>query len=472
MDLKKYRARITQPISENSPVGERLLDDSLLDFVESQMMKIGSLAHADVQWGEAENSACTLLEKKTKDLKILTYLLQCLQHKANPESFTLSVYILADFIKEYWESCYPAPGPRGALPRRKYFSQIMQRTVKAAETLDGSCFGFDQKEELEEALSLLEEAVKAQKLSVESVDEVNALVRRKLSLVKDGVEPEVAEATAVSGKNVIVKPALQSPSHKLEIDNSSDRAVKQTLLKVADLLSELDEGQSLSLRLRRFAVWFSITAAPEADSSGATQLMPVSVDRTKEYEEQLQRGADLALWRKVEKSLTVAPFWLDGHYLSYRVATKLGKKEWAEAIHSEVRVFISRLPSLLHLSFKGGIPFANQETLRWLNTVVSQESTTESGGDWSSLRSEALELAEEGGVSVALARLNEGLSTAEEPRDKFYWRMLSADVMHAHQLSAIAHQEYENLLGQISSLSVTDWEPSLIQRLATVVTAG
>lgn len=471
MDLKKYRARITQPISEDSPVGERLLDDSLLDFVESQMMKIGSLAHADVQWAEAENGACTLLERKTKDLKILTYLMQCLQHKATPEYFTLSIYILTDFINEYWESCYPAPGPRGALPRRKYFSQVMQRTVKAAEVLDSSSFGFDQKDELEEALSRLEEAAKVQKLSIESVEEVNSLVRRKLSVVSSG-ESETTEASATSGKTNIAEPIPQVSSPKLEIDNSSDRAVKQTLLKVADLLADLDEGQSLSLRLRRFAVWFSISAAPEADSSGVTQLMPVSADRAKEYEEQLQRGADLALWRKVEKSLTVAPFWFDGQFLSYRVATKLGKKEWAEAIHSEAHAFISRLPSLLHLSFTGGIPFANQETIRWLNSGASQDGITETGGDWTALRGEVFELAEEGGVSVALARLNEGFSTAEEPRDKFYWRMLSADVMHGHQLSAIAHQEYENLLGQISSLSVTDWEPSLIHRLKTAVSAG
>lgn len=468
MDSKKYREQIVQAIEGENPVGERLLDDPLLDFVENQMMKIGSLAHAEVQWDEAEKGALTLLGNKTKDVKILTYLLQCLQHQATPARFTLSVYVLAEFMDAYWEICHPAPGPRGALPRRKFYGQIIQRTVKAAENLDGSSFDFDQKEDLENAIVELTKAVVKYELPEDGVDDVHAAVRRKLSNV---VDTKDVKATSEEGQSTVtVEPAF-TPS-KVEIDSSSDKAVKQTFFKVADLLSELEGGQALSLRLRRFAIWFSIVAAPDADSDGETQLMPVSVDRISDYEEQLQRGADLALWRNVEKSLTVAPFWLDGHHLSFRVAEKLGKEDWADAIKSEARSFITRLPSLLHLSFKGGTPFASAETAQWLTSGSEGKSGGKASGGWDAERSNVLELAKEGGVSVALAQLNEGFAGASEPRDKFYWRMLSADVMHAHQLSAIARQEYETLLDQVSNISVTDWEPSLIQRLKTGATAG
>lgn len=471
MNMKKYRERITQAIDGESTVGERLIDDPLLGFVENQMMKIGSLSHVDVQWGEAEKGALTLLEKKTKDLRILTHLLQCLQRQPTPERFTLAVYVLADFMNAYWDTCHPAPGPRGALPRRRFFGQIIQRTVKSAEALDGSCFDFDQKEDLEKALIALSKAVTKYELSMEGVEEVQAAVRRQLSAVVRKAESQTNESGSTTAENSSAASEFHSPP-KLEIDRSSDRAVKQTLLKVADLLSDLDGGQNLSLRLRRFAVWFSIAAVPDADSNGETQLMPVSADRAKEYEEQLQRGADLALWRKVEKSLTVAPFWLDGHFISYNIASKLDKPEWAEAILFEACSFVTRLPSLVHLSFKGGAPFASPETVRWLNESRNKGSNSEASDNWTAVRNEALELAKEGGVSVALAQLNEGLSTAAETRDKFYWRMLSADVMHSHQLSALARQEYETLLDQVTNLSVTDWEPSLVQRLKQAATAG
>ncbi|NCO47044.1 MAG: type VI secretion system protein TssA, partial [Vibrio sp.] len=74
MELTDYRRCITQPIQADNPVGERLIDDPLFDFVEDQMMKVGSLSHASVQWDEVEHSTLKLLSEKSKDLKLLIYL--------------------------------------------------------------------------------------------------------------------------------------------------------------------------------------------------------------------------------------------------------------------------------------------------------------------------------------------------------------------------------------------------------------
>ena len=68
MELTQYRTSIVRPISSESPVGERLLDEPLFDFVEDQMMKVGSLSHASVQWQEVEHSAITLLNEKSQSL--------------------------------------------------------------------------------------------------------------------------------------------------------------------------------------------------------------------------------------------------------------------------------------------------------------------------------------------------------------------------------------------------------------------
>ncbi|MGF1767862.1 type VI secretion system protein TssA [Enterovibrio makurazakiensis] len=468
MDMQTYRQRITKPIAGDNPVGERLLEDVLLDFVEGQMMKVGSLSHTEVQWGEAEQSALKLMENSTKDLKLLTHLLQCLQYQASPERFTLSLFVLADFIQHYWENCHPAPGPRGVLPRRKFFSQIIQRTEKAAEKIDASMFDAEQKEQLNTALGELESAASAHDLPIEGVEDVAALMKRRLTQN----ERVVQATTSAESSPTSNAPSPAANVGKLEIDGSSDRAVKQTLLKVSEFVSELDGGGiALSLRLRRFSVWFSITSVPEAEANGETQLMPVSLDRISEYEEQLNRGADHALWRKVEQSLTVAPYWIDGHFLSYRIALKLGNAEWADTIASETRAFVKRLPLVAELKFKGGAPFVNDETRRWLNEGETSSTGSSGISDWDVKRKEAFTLADEGGLSVALAMLNDGLSASTEPRDQFYWRMLSADVMRRHQLSAMAEQQYQILLEQTTRTSLVDWEPLLIQRLENIAKA-
>lgn len=468
MNMKNYRERIKKPISAECVVGERLIDDPLLDFVETQMIKVGSLSHSEVQWDEIEKICMNLLENKTKDLKILTYLLQCLQYQASAERFTLSVYILIDFMSAFWETCYPAPGDRGALPRRKFFSQIAQRIFKSAQKLDAEMFAVDLKVELENGIDQWKEVVQTYSLPLTLVDDVQVLLTNKLSsLSVDNILPVASKYSALKAETQNTHANL-SAINKFEIDSSSDRATKQTLFKMADFLTELDSGSVYSLRLRRLATWLAVVSLPDADQNGQTQLMPASIDRIREYEEQLERGADLVLWRQVEKSLTLTPFWLDGHYLSFRIAMKLGEKDLATAIRDELLIFIGRLPSLLNMSFQGSVAFASQETQRWLNDVKNCNSLGIMSGLWDETLKKAFVLAEDGGVSVALAMLNDGLKEAKEPRDQFYWRMLSADVMHNYKLGALASAQYTTLKIQAQSLSVTDWEPSLIQRLENV----
>ncbi|MFM2480436.1 type VI secretion system protein TssA [Celerinatantimonas sp. YJH-8] len=469
MKISEYRARVAQPIAGEQAVGERLREDPLLDFIESQMIKVGSLSHAEVQWHEVESSALKLLSERTKDLKILTILLQCLQNQATAERYIASVLICADFIREYWESCFPAPGKRGALPRRKFFSQIVQRSRQSAEKLEIATFDFEQKQELQAAVEEWLVVVQEAGLPDEDLVALVALIQRKTTVEAIAAEVTTTPESLPASKSAPERAVTTATTASLHIDGSSERATKQALLKVADFLSEM--GNSVAdlqgLRLRRFAIWFSITSLPDANGQGETQLMPVSGDRVREYEEQWQRGADLALWRKVEQSLTVAPYWLDGHYLSAQIAEQLGEPGWAAAIMQEVVQFTERLPQLTRYCFKGGAPFMSEATQSWLAQAQQQSGqSTQSPGSWDEKRRESMQLAHEGGVSVALAMLNDGLNTAKEPRERCYWQMLGADVMREHQLGAMAGQTYHALYQQFSEMKVADWEPSLIQYLA------
>ncbi|WP_394230807.1 type VI secretion system protein TssA [Shewanella colwelliana] len=454
----QYIEKIAKPIAGDNPVGERLLDDVLFDFVEGQLMKVGSLSHAEVQWGEVETAVVSLLETRTKDLKLIIYLMQCLQYQASLERFSLSLGVLDIFMKEYWLTCYPAPGDRGVLPRRKYFSQIVQRTVKSGESIDTQFCEPQSKERLLKRLfSLLDSAEKLE-LPTELLSSLATRLTRQLEQNENRV--------SATKSNAVSEPAEEVASRstpKLEIDSSNDKATKQTLLKVADFISEFETGTGLSLRIRRFATWSSVSGVPEnANAAGETSLMPIAADRVSEYQSQLEKGADMALLRRVELSLTLSPFWLDGHHLSAQIAMALGQLEWAKAIHEDTAAFVERLPKLLMMSFKGGIPFANAETRTWLDEGYGRNSFE---GNVEQKRAEVVELAESGGLSIAFASLNEHLQQASEPRDAFYLRLLGADLKQSHQLSAMATVDYQILYQQASHMVLADWEPTLMARL-------
>lgn len=262
MELTDYRRCITQPIQADNPVGERLIDDPLFDFVEDQMMKVGSLSHASVQWDEVEHSTLKLLSEKSKDLKLLIYLLQCLHNQVTPLRFTTSLQLLSDFMSLYWEDCFPAPGKRGSLPRRKFFSQIVQRLALVIDKLDFAQFDGPDRDELNTAIDALQQATTQAGLMSESVESLVAKVQAQLrrATEREQATQHVQETPAVERKT--------TTQSAISVDSSSDKATKQTLLKVAEFLSEQEFGIALAIRVRRFAVWSSITSLPEHDVSG------------------------------------------------------------------------------------------------------------------------------------------------------------------------------------------------------------
>ena len=465
MNITEYRQTIITPISKESHVGERLYDDPLYEFIDDQMMKVGSLSHASVQWSEVEKSILQIFKEKTKDIKLLIHLIQCLHHQATPERLTLSLFVFGDFMREFWSDSYPSPGERGKLPRRKFFSLLLQRFDLLADKYDFSLFDAKGRDSLLQALTDWHAAAIKNELDSDSVQ---YFVQRINTKLKDCEERssfyEQSKSSAVDtsdvGHSTVVN--LQA-NHSLTFDTSSGQSVKQTLLKVSDFLSEQDYGTPLSIRTRRYAVWAGIDSPPEHNNLCETQLRGIQSERLKEYTDGMSHP-DLALWRKVEKSLTLAPYWIDGQCLSAKIADSIGQPEWAKAIQDETKQFIYRLPKLLELKFKDGAPFISDETQQWIESSAKSQSQ---GGvsNWQEKYEQIKQLAKEAGVTVAISSVNDGLENAVDPRDKFYWQCLLANLLEESRLTAVASEQYRGLYEQFMSMSLSDWEPSLVEKL-------
>ncbi|CCO47699.1 putative Type VI secretion system-associated protein, VCA0119 [Vibrio nigripulchritudo SOn1] len=471
MDDKAIREKLRAPISEDSPVGERVVDDPVFDFVESQMMKVGSLSHAEVRWAEVETGIISLFEQKTKDLKLMTHLLQCFHHSNTVDRFCLSIQVMTDFMETYWETCYPAPGARGVLPRRKFYSQIIQRFDTALEKLVKGTLPVTEQQSEAIGKAKIAWSDTAEKLSLDNDNFIAFIRKLERWLESNKLQDLPSSAPVSSAKSNSVSQSSGNSAvtpRAVEVDTGNEKAMKASLQKVADFLSEFEYGHALSVRVRRFSVWSSITTPPDGDHKGETQLRAMVGERVSEYYEQLQRNPDLALWRKVEQSLTIAPYWFDGQHLSAQIAAKIGQQSWADAILEETQNFLARIPELSGMSFKGGVPFIGEDTRSWLKSN-ERVQTTSTVNSWDDKRQEAFVMAKEAGLSVAMAMLNDGLSAAKEPRDVFYWRLLTADLLANNGLEAMAHQHYQSLYQSAIETKVEDWEPSLINQLQQFV---
>lgn len=466
--IASYRARIIKPISAENPVGELLIDDIDVDFIESEMMKIGSLSHATVQWERAENTAILLLETRTKDLKVLTHLLLCLQHFVTAERLTLSLFLMADFISLYWKSAYPILGTNGQSRRLKFFSQILNRTHKMLARLNVEVVSGREKEKLMEALSALESSVEMQSLPIEEVHKLQLAWQRKVRALTEDA-PKSCKIEKV--KDDLSSRAEKTSNFRFDVDISSEISTRKFLLNISNFLIDIKGVSALVIRLRRFAIWHDITAAPGVYQNGETSMREFCPDTLADYTEKLNMEVDLSLWEAIEESLSLEPFWIDGHFLSYQVAMRLGEEESAKAIVDEARCFLERVPAIQTCLFKGGAAFISEKTRQWLNEnsqTVKKNVLLES---WDSKRKMIFDLAKRDGLPSALNMINEELQGLNEPREQFYWRLLSAEIIDYHNLSAISTQYYRTFLAEAENTILIDWEPSLIQRLKYLVDA-
>ncbi|MCM2973211.1 type VI secretion system protein TssA [Larsenimonas suaedae] len=474
-----YVERVLAPLGD-PPAGERLEDDPDYDFLDAQMMKLGTMQHQEIDFAKVESTAVMLLETRSKDLKVLSHLLYCLQREHSGERFALSLLLLNRALEQFWETAWPFKGPKGKRGRARLFTQVMQRASQDVEALDfnpsiGDGVGFAL-----EQLTALEAHAEAHGLPD---DEFGTLLRALNTKARETAPAEPTQTADAHAEQSAAAPAAApaqaapaqpsaastqaQPALDVSLSGGNERANRQALLKVADHLNEASVSDPLGYRLRRHAVWASITSLPLTKDGVKTELMAVSRDRVADYEDALAKGADLELWHKIEASLAASPYWLDGHALSAQAAMQLGHTRCAEAIADEVRLFLDRLEGIEALTFKDGTPFLSDDTRYWLDQQGAKKggSAGGSGDAWFDALDTAEGLLESDGVAPALALLEDGLKTAKSPRAQFYWRLVMAELMVSAGFGVMASHQFETLARELEGVALDQWEPDLLERI-------
>ncbi|MGC8119462.1 type VI secretion system protein TssA [Marinobacter sp. VGCF2001] len=471
-----YVDQVLTPIPGDTGVGESLAEDSTLEFLEDEIMKVGSLAHNDIDWPKVESEALKLLADRSKDLKVLGFVMLSLQRGGDGERFALSLYLLHRVLDDWWENAWPYPGAKGQRARKMLFTQMLQRALKAVEGLsfdasvgDGRQFCLELAEQLDaqardrdlpgDALFDLKRAVEKlpgpdQAPPPQTASESPSATRQESQASSSLPGSTSANATAASLGN-------------LTLDPGNERATRQSLLKVAELLTGNEPDNALGYRVRRYAIWQSITSLPPTRDGKRTDLAAVSADRVADYQEALEKTPDLELWQRIEQSLSVSPFWLDGHWLSARAAMALGHTGCAEAIREALKAFVDRLPSLAELTFNDGTPFLSDDGADWLHSApaAGKGATGAGANPWEQAFDSAWELVRQNKLAPAMELLEQGLADAREPRERFYWRLATARLLKEAGLKALAAEQIQDLNNQIQGRVLEDWEPALIKQL-------
>ncbi|MBW3808296.1 type VI secretion system protein TssA [Aeromonas jandaei] len=468
--------RLLTPLSTELVKGAVPADEPRWDYVETELVKLGSLAHSQVDLNAVAEACLVLLESKTKDMRVLAQLLRCLQHPAKATPMGTAILLLECWIRDYWSLAWPGNATQkqrlmvqivkrfeGVLPRVSESASAAELAglLARAEQLEAAWLALcPDKGELLDPLVMGLKRAQRQQVAQAQADEAGA----------PQSSATVAPGAAMSGIPVTTSSAAQGSASQrpaVEIDSSNDRAWRQTQLKVAELLIERQPEAAVGYRLRRHAIWAGITTPPMTAQGNKTQLAPMSVDMVDEYRAAMN-AAEQGLWQRIEQSLTLAPYWFEGHMLSAMVAQKLGFATVAQAIMQELETFLQRLPALRELTFSDGTPFLSAECSRWLQPAKGGSGDGQGG---CSLAEEVALRHGEQGVAAALALLDERMAQLKEPRARFHAQLVQAELLEQEGMNSLARQHYQHLWQEATRLGLSQWEPGLVSRLERHATA-
>ncbi|WP_232209268.1 type VI secretion system protein TssA [Alkalilimnicola ehrlichii MLHE-1] len=461
-------ALVLAPLSADRVAGQPVAEDPDYAWLDEELIKVGSLQHGGIDWAGAERRAIRLLSGLGKDLRVLAHLLHCLQREGDATRFELALLLLQRCLGTWWSEAHPAPGDRGSRWRTRLFSTIVRRAAALAEGLEGAAAPTLRR--CRHAVDGLRSATQDAGLSPHPLAELDQ------ALVRVTPAPRTAPPADDPGQGEQAPrhqpPAPEKPSAGARIPElrpGNERANREALQRVADHLNDQSPDHPLGYRLRRYALWRSIDTLPPARDGQRTELAPMAADLAARYREAVQGRGDHALWARLEQSLAVSPFWLEGHRLSAEMARQLGHEPCARAIREETAHFIACLPGLVDLRFSDGSPFADEATRCWLAEEAAAGIAQNGAGEpWDRALAEARESLAEDGLAAALERLDRGLAAAGSPRASAYWRLASADLLHHAGLQALAHQQYQAVHSVVRGLALERWEPHLVKRLEAI----
>lgn len=459
-----WASHVLEPLSEEKTC--TALSDANTDweYIDSEMVKLGSLTHAQLNIVEIQQRTLKLLASESKDFRLMVHLLRTLQHAGKAEELLLAVKLLTQYLEHFWARAWPQ--------KEAHKVRFAQQIIKRFETAVASfTLGSNQNQRdnlLGEFAHLSQFWLKngSGQLAA-AVDALFALYQRHFL---EPITQLPQSASQISGNTASDSVTTSPHVPTIAVENHDDKAWRQTQLKVADLLCELHPQCAVGFRLRRHAIWQTITSAPQAETDGRTQLAAFSADLLEDYQARFA-SANSELWEQVEKSLLLAPYWFDGHHLSARIALLLGHSDSAEAIRDELNAFLNRIPALKNLLFNDHTPYLSDATQRWLEVSAAKNNAGSSANSDSETQS-IWQCFNEQGLAPALQLLDQYHQQDHEPRQQFYRQYFGAQLLEHAGMAALAHQQYKALRQAASQITLPDWEPALLEQLEEKITTA
>ncbi|WP_331832804.1 type VI secretion system protein TssA [Pseudomonas sp. LH21] len=461
--------RLLAPIDAQAPVGLFDVEDETYQAIDQEMVKLGGLQAATIDWAYIEEASRQYLAQQCKHLRIVAHLSAAWLRSGCWERWGFTLALLAGMVERYWEVAHPKPGPKGFLGKRKLVGLVLDRLNEALPRLDRYTFTPAHAAVAQEALRRLQQQQAVAQLDGAFLNDVDRLLRKQAEQASGAGEPAAAKSSAAATKSAPLAEVIATPMPRVSLGN--ERESRRAVLAMAEMINQKDPYDPTGYQLRRFGLWSHIQAAPQIKQGNRTELMAVPVDIAIDYEEAIAGTAiSAALLQRIEKSVTACPYWIRGSFLAASAATRLAMGEVAEAIRAATARFVQRMPALQQLCFSDGRSFVDDQSMAWLRGAAGQ-AQVESAHEFADLREELAGQLDASGVEPVLLKLQAMQANLRAPRERCHTTVIAADLLAARGVSWLAQALCASVARTMQHTTAAVWEPEVFQRLQQYASA-
>lgn len=472
--LEARIAPFLAPVAGAQPAGDDLRYDPEHEWLRSEVAKLENPGGGLPDWKEVERRATTVLEKRSKDILVGSYLAWALAERDGVEGLATGLLLLGGVMGAFWEGLHPLR-PKARTAALTWLLTRIDQALAQPTPMKGSA---DR-----EVVSRLELAARVfvsmvRDKFVEDPPSTRPLLdnveRLKMSLPapKPAAPPPPPAAAAAPAPTAVaaapVAPiAVATPAAPtLAAGADVTPFLQQTstaLIAAASALRGASIADPVAYRVHRTALYLAVAATPPTTQAPKTGMRPPTPALRTQLQTLAGNGKWDALLAEAEGALGMNRFWLDLHRYVVQALTQLGHKAAADAVTAETSHLARRFPTLATLQFSDGSATASADTAEWLQSIAGSGEASGGGGEADGVSdaiAEAKALASSGKRDEALKALQAAVSTAPDDRSRFRLRLGLARICAQGSVPA-ARGLLDGLCREIEALHLDAWDPAL-----------
>ncbi len=501
----------TVPISADAPGGASARYEPEFEQLNEEIAKQESLSTESINWSTVVDLSKTILQKKSKDLLVASYLSRGLLENHGYEGLSIGLGIIKDLVDTHWDHLFP-PAKRlrarstaiewlaekageaiVAKPPNGNDSENVLRVASLLREVDGLLF--DKMGDSAPSLAALNKPLKEYKRAAEHVMKV-----AEAKAVQQEATPASVSATAndplaqaATPLSPVSQASQQSSARQRSVSNPSSPVSGMAL--AGELASETDARKVLKqiqeaarnltgfwmstklvdpriYRINRMAAWLNIQRAPMLNTGsdeGITPIQAPAPDKRKSLQAMFSQGQFAEVIPQLEQVVAKSPYWFNGHRMVSLALGSLGASyaDAKNALNGEVAHFLNRVPEVIKLKFADGTPFADEQTMMWLTTEVlsdgasSTESEIQESESWLVGMADAQSAAAGGKVEKGIHILEAGIASSAGMREQMYWRLALAEFLIQIGKLNVAIPQLEMMARNATQYQLNEFEPKL-----------